>query len=91
MAPNVIFLEGVIELLLDNVFIKLNVTTSLHQNWKDSINMGIHSTGSHIESRVYLKYIRNNLNMDFQGLSDHAESRQHSNLCSITDMSNIST
>lgn len=39
--------------------------------------MDIYSTAarrSHIEYRIYLNYIRNNLNMDFQGLSDRAES-----------------
>lgn len=86
MAHPVIFSEGVTELLLDDVFIKLNVTASLHQNLKSSINMGIHSTaarGSPTESRIYLNYIRYNLNRDVQGLSDHAESGHCSNLCSI--------
>lgn len=75
MAHAVIFWEGIIGLLLGNVFIKLNVTISLHQNWTGIINMGIHSTisrGSHIKCRIYFHESRNT-NKVFQGLPDHSK------------------
>lgn len=68
MAHAVVLSKGIIELLLDNVFIKLNATTSLCQNRKGVINMSIHSTaarGSHIKIRIHQNYSRKNLNMAF--------------------------